>query len=113
MEVFADYGAVSFLGVQTLTTGVVRAWSVYGAPGSAARLSLLLLAVAAVLLWLERSGRQGQSFGANSARWRPLEPQPLRGWASWGASLFCLSLISFGLLIPAGWLAYRGLSAAQ
>ena len=112
MEVFADYGAVSFLGVQTLTTGVVRAWSVYGAPGSAARLSLLLLAVAAVLLWLERSGRQGQSFGANSARWRPLEPEPLQGWASWGASLFCLSLISFGLLIPAGWLAYRGLSAA-
>ncbi|MCX8497775.1 MAG: ABC transporter permease subunit, partial [Caulobacteraceae bacterium] len=50
MEVFADYGAVSFLGVQTLTTGVVRAWSVYSAPGSAARLSLLLLAVAAVLL---------------------------------------------------------------
>src|SRR5690606_29136335 len=27
METLADYGAVSYLGVQTLTTGVVRAWS--------------------------------------------------------------------------------------
>ena len=34
METLADYGAVNFLGVQTLTTGVVRAWSTYGAPGS-------------------------------------------------------------------------------
>lgn len=112
MEVFADYGAVSFLGVQTLTTGVVRAWSVYSAPGSAARLSLLLLAVAALLLWLERSGRQGQSYGANSARWRPLEPQTLKGWSAGFASLFCLTLISLALLIPAGWLAYRALSIA-
>lgn len=111
MEVFADYGAVSFLGVQTLTTGVVRAWSAYGAPGSAARLSLILLAVAALLLWIERSGRQGQAYGANSARWRPLEPQALTGWKAWAATAFCLSLLSFGLLIPAGWLAYRALSA--
>ena len=112
MEVFADYGAVSFLGVQTLTTGVVRAWSAYGAPGSAARLSLILLAVAALLLWIEQSGRQGQAYGANSARWRPLEPEALKGWKAWTASTFCLSLLSFGLLIPAGWLAYRALSAA-
>jgi len=40
METLADYGAVNFLGVQTLTTGVVRAWAVYGAPGSAARAGL-------------------------------------------------------------------------
>jgi iron(III) transport system permease protein len=31
METLAEYGAVSFLGVQTMTTGVVRAWSAYGA----------------------------------------------------------------------------------
>ncbi len=44
METLADYGAVHFLGVQTLTTGVVRAWSVFGSPAAAARLSLTLLA---------------------------------------------------------------------
>ncbi len=111
MEVFADYGAVNFLGVQTLTTGVVRAWSAYGAPGSAARLSLMLLVAAGLLLWIERKGRQGQAYGASSARWRPLEPTPLKGKAGLVASAYCLSLIGFGLLIPAGWLGYRALSA--
>ena len=111
MEVFADYGAVNFLGVQTLTTGVVRAWSAYGAPGSAARLSLMLLAAAGLLLWIERKGRQGQAYGATSARWRPLEPVALTGRAGFAAAAYCLALISFGLLIPAGWLGYRALSA--
>ena len=111
MEVFADYGAVNFLGVQTLTTGVVRAWSAYGAPGSAARLSLLLLAAAGLLLWIERKGRQGQAYGASSARWRPLEPTPLGGLPALGATIYCTALISFGLLLPAAWLGYRALSA--
>jgi len=111
MEVFADYGAVNFLGVQTLTTGVVRAWSAYGAPGSAARLSLMLLVAAGLLLWIERKGRQGQAYAASSARWRPLEPVALTGKAGLAASAYCLALISFGLLIPAGWLGYRALSA--
>ena len=36
METLADYGATSFLGVQTLTTGAVRAWSVFGSTADAA-----------------------------------------------------------------------------
>jgi iron(III) transport system permease protein len=102
---------VNFLAVQTLTTGVVRAWSTYGAPGSAARLSLLLLGAAALLLWIERSGRQGQSYAAASARWRALVEVPLPPLRALGATLFCSALLFFGLILPAGWLAYRGLEA--
>jgi hypothetical protein len=47
METLADYGAVQFLDVQTLTTGVVRAWFVYGSLASAALFALPLLGVAA------------------------------------------------------------------
>lgn len=111
METLADYGAVKFLGVQTLTTGVVRAWSVFGAPGSAARLSLVLMAAAAALLWLEDNARRGQSFGASSARWRALTDIPLTGAKGWAASAYCLLLITLGLILPAGWLAYRAASA--
>lgn len=107
METLADYGAVNFLGVQTLTTGVVRAWSAYGAPGSAARLALLLLAAAAILLWVERLNRREQGYAASSARWRTLTETPLIGAKGWAAALFCLVLISLGLLIPAGWLAVK------
>jgi iron(III) transport system permease protein len=110
METLADYGAVNFLGVQTLTTGVVRSWSVYGAPGSAARLALLLLAAAAVLLWIERMNRKGESYGAQSARWRTLTEVPLVGPNRWLATGFCLLLLTLGLLLPAGWLAYKALT---
>ena len=73
METLADYGAVHFLGVQTLTTGVVRAWSVFGAPGRGG---------AAVAGAAGRGGRcccgssaptdWAKATAASSARWRTL-----------------------------------------
>lgn len=110
METLADYGAVNFLGVQTLTTGVVRAWSVYGAPGSAARLALILLFAAAALLWVERLNRKGESYGAASARWRTLTEVPLVGPRRWLATAFCTLLLVVALLLPAGWLAFKAAS---
>lgn len=107
MESLADYGAVHFLSVQTLTTGVVRAWSVYGSTASAARFALPLLGAAALLLWLERASRQGKGHESARARWRSIEPAPLPLWSGLLASLFCLALLSAGLLIPVGWLVWN------
>ncbi|MFA7439773.1 MAG: iron ABC transporter permease [Sphingomonadaceae bacterium] len=109
METLADYGAVQFLSVQTLTTGVVRAWSVYGSTTSAARFALPLLAAAALLLWIERQGRQGKSHESGRARWRALEATPLSGMRGWAAAGFCLALLTAGLLLPVGWLLWRAL----
>ncbi len=109
METLADYGAVQFLSVQTLTTGVVRAWSVYGSTVSAARFALPLLAAAALLLWIERRRRPGRTHEAGNARWRAIEPKPLSGGAAWLATLFCLLLIALGLLLPVGWLLLHAL----
>jgi iron(III) transport system permease protein len=105
METLADYGAVTHLGVQTLTTGVVRAFTSYGSPEAAARLALALLGAAALMLWLERHGRSGQAYAARSGR--ALAPTPLRGPAAWSASAFCLLLLTAALLAPAAWLAVR------
>jgi len=104
METLADYGAVHFLSVQTLTTGVVRAWSVFGSTASAARFALPLLAAAAVLLWIERAGRRGRVHETGKTRWRAPEPSRLGPAAGLAATCFCLLLLSAGLLIPAGWL---------
>ncbi|MDX5394376.1 MAG: ABC transporter permease subunit, partial [Caulobacteraceae bacterium] len=73
METLADYGAVQFLAVQTLTTGVVRAWFVYGSLASAAQFALPLLGAAALLLWIERQSRRGAAHEGAGVRWRPLE----------------------------------------
>ncbi|KPF80285.1 hypothetical protein IP78_07400 [Brevundimonas sp. AAP58] len=104
METLADYGAVQFLGVQTLTTGVVRAWFVLGSVESAARLALPLLAVAALLLWLERQNRAGRYAGSARAEGPAISPVRLRGWPAALASGFCGALVTFGLLVPLGWL---------
>lgn len=109
METLADYGAVQFLSVQTLTTGVVRAWSVYGSPASAARFALPLLVTAAALLALERWGRQGRRYETARGQQRTLEPvtlSPLKGLAATG---FCLLLLTFGLILPVGYLLWRSL----
>jgi len=112
METLADYGAVQFLSVQTLTTGVVRAWSVYGSTVSAARFALPLLAAAALLLWIERRGRKGRAHEAGNARWRALEPKPLPGAKAWLASGVCLLLLVAGLLLPIGWLLVNALKTS-
>ena len=54
MEAAADYGAADFLGVPTLGVGIIRAWSSFGEPASAARLALILMALAASLLLISR-----------------------------------------------------------
>ncbi|MEW4467830.1 iron ABC transporter permease [Parasphingorhabdus sp. JC815] len=112
METLADYGAVQFLNVQTLTTGIVRAWSVYGSTVSAARLALPLLATAALLLWIERRGRPGRLHEAGNARWRTLPVKNLSGRRAWLASAFCLLLITAGLLLPVGWLLFNALDTS-
>ena len=109
METLADYGAVQFLSVQTLTTGVVRAWFVYGSLASAAQFALPLLGAAALLLWIERAGRRGRAYGTGGARWRPLPVTELKGLRAAAATGYCLTLLGLGLLLPAGWLAWTSL----
>ena len=110
METLADYGAVQFLSVQTLTTGVVRAWFVYGSLASAAQFALPLLGAAALLMWIERAGRRGRAYGSGGARWRPLPVTELRGLRAAAATGYCLTLLGLGLLLPAGWLAWTSLA---
>ena len=110
METLADYGAVQFLAVQTLTTGVVRAWSVYGSTASAAQFALPLLGAAALLLWIERAGRKGRGYESANSKWRPLPVTPLAPGKAALASLFCFGLLFFGLLLPCGWLLWNSLN---
>ncbi len=110
METLADYGAVQFLAVQTLTTGVVRAWSVFGSPAGAAQIALPLLVAAAFLLAAERKGRRGKSHDAARVRWQRLDAERLTGARGLLATLFCAALIGLGLVLPAGWLLRQALS---
>ena len=112
METLADYGALQFLSVQTLTTGVIRAWSVYGSTAGAAQFALPLLGAAGLLLWLERTGRADRRFVSTAGRWRTQPMIALRGLKAIGALAFCLILLIAGLLLPVGWLAWKSLGVS-
>lgn len=72
MEAAADYGAADFLGVQTLTVGIVRAKDSFGEAGVAARMALFLLAIAFLLQWLEKAQRGARGTQQSTVRWREL-----------------------------------------
>lgn len=101
METLADYGVVSYFGVQSFTAGIYKAWLVFDDRYAAAQLATVLLVwVAIFLAWEQRaqqrlrfSTRQGGSpqRGARTVR--------LTGRQSLAAWLVC------GLPVVAGFVA--------
>lgn len=104
METLADFGTVSYFGVQTFTTGIFRAWLSMGEPVAAAKLAMILLAFVAVLLAGERLARRRARFhDAPSPRRRTrvaLSPA-----AAAAALAACLAPLAIGFAIPGAILA--------
>jgi iron(III) transport system permease protein len=100
METLADYGAVSYFGVQTFTTGIYRAWLSMGDRVAAAQLASTLLIFVFVLIWFERRSRRRLRFYATGQRPQPPSPQPLERRAALLANLICLTPIVLGFVLP-------------
>ena len=113
MEAAADYGAADFLGVQTLTVGVFRAWASYGDPAAGARLALVLVSLTLLFQWFERRQRGDAGYAKSPAGWRKLTPEPLTGIYAIVASLFCLLILGWGFLLPIGHMITVALDAHE
>jgi len=99
METLADFGTVSYFGVEVFTTGIFKAWLSMGDAVAAAQLSTCLLGFVAVLLALERVNR-GRAAYHGMAR-RELRPHRLRGAAAAAALVACAAPVVFGFALPA------------
>ena len=100
METLADFGTVSYFGVQTFTTGIFRAWLSMGDRVSAARLAVMLLAFVAVVIMLERVARRRSRFG--DARPTARRQRRRIGGARAAATIAMCSLpIVLGFALPA------------
>lgn len=73
LETLNDIGASEYLGVRTLTVSVFTTWLNRGSLAGAAQLSLLMLAIVALLIAIERVGRFEVSveFSAENPRLAP------------------------------------------
>ena len=98
METLADFGTVNFFAVDTFSAGIYRAWQGLGDRSTAARLSLVLLAVVLLLVWVERRQRGRMAFHSRSAR--PARLRRLVGWRAAAATVACLMPVVFGFVLP-------------
>jgi iron(III) transport system permease protein len=99
METLADFGTVSYFGLEVFTTGIFKAWMSMGDPAAAGQLSVCLLIFVAAILLFERLSR-GRAAYAGEAR-KPVPPQRLRGAAAALACLACALPVVLGFLLPA------------
>lgn len=106
MEAAADYGAAEFLGVPTLTFGIVRAWKSFGEPAAAARLALVLVVIVIGLILLERRTRGRAGSQQSSTRWRTVSRTTLPGWSGLAATGFCALLFLIAFALPVGRLVW-------
>ena len=102
METLADYGTVSYFGVQTFTTGIYRAWFSLGDRIAAAQLAASLLGFVLVLLLIEQSSRGRARFHNTTGRNRPQPGHRLSGISAALALLACAVPLAIGFVIPAG-----------
>lgn len=113
METLADFGAVSYFGVQTFTTGIFRAWFSLGDPVAAAQLSVALLAFVFLVLLIERMTRARAGFHSASHRTRLRNVYHLRGFSATIAVALCAVPLVFGFLLPAAILLELALDAGD
>ena len=110
METIADYGTVSYFGVQSLANGIYQSWFSMADRGAAAQLALGLLAIALLLALLERRTRGAARFHASGA---PLPRTELTGSKGWAATAACLTPVLLGAAIPTVTLAVMATGAEQ
>ena len=102
METVADFGTVSYFGVQTLTTGVFSTWLNGNNAGGAAQIAGVILMLILLLVALERTGRRNARFYRMGRAQRPVERARLSGLRGWAAFGLCLLPFALGFLLPVG-----------
>lgn len=100
METIADFGTVSYFGIQTFATGIYTSWFGLADRGAATQLALCLLIFALFLALLERLQRgAARTYGAGK-RFEKMKPVVLHGWARIGAMAACGLPVVLGFLLP-------------
>ena len=101
METLSDFGAVSFFGISTLTTGIYNAWISFDDLALANQLSFYLLIFILGLFVLENlSRRKAQYHSPTKGGFKKKSLTTLRGYKSLLAFSFCFLIFFVSFLFP-------------
>ncbi|WP_052078491.1 ABC transporter permease [Spirochaeta lutea] len=100
MEVLGEYGAVTYFGFDTLTTGVFKAWFGFYDLASAGRLGGMVILLVLGILWVEQRLRRNRGFSAEYRRSRDLERMGVLPWKAAGLGLIAVLPGVLGFLVP-------------
>lgn len=102
METLADFGVVSYFGVQSFTAGIYKAWLALDDRYAAAQLATVLLGLVAVFLHIEQKAQQRLRFSQRqtASMAQPATVVPLQGRSIWLAWLACGIPLAAGFVLP-------------
>ncbi len=101
METLAEFGAVDFFSINTLTTGIYNSWIAFDDLAFANRISFFLLLFIFALFILENLSRKNARYHFNSrGGFKKKEKNKLTGIKSLSAFSFCFLIFSFSFLFP-------------
>ena len=98
METLTDFGTVQYFGIDTVSVGVFRIWRGTFDLDAASEFATLVLAVALVVIGIERVLRGRRRFGEAGGQASGIKAQRLSGVRGWGATGVCsmVVLAAFG-----------------
>ena len=101
METLAEFGAVDFFSINTLTTGIYNSWITFDDLAFANRISFFLLLFIFSLFILENFSRRKAKYHFNSREGlKQKEKFKLSGFKSFLAFLFCFFIFFMSFLFP-------------
>ena len=101
METLAEFGAVDFFSINTLTTGIYNSWITFDDLAFANRLSFFLLLFIFALFILENLSRKRAKYHLNSkGGFKQKEKIKLFGFDAYLAFVFCFFIFFVSFLFP-------------
>ena len=107
METLAEFGAVDFFSINTLTTGIYNSWITFDDLAFSNRLSFFLLIFIFACFIIENFSRKRAKYHFNSrGGFKQKEKITLSGKKSFFAFLFCFIIFFLGFLFPLSQMLY-------
>ncbi|WP_225035223.1 ABC transporter permease [Winogradskyella sp. SM1960] len=106
MEVLNDYGAASYYGVNTFTTGIFRSWFSLEEPETAVYLSALLIVIVFALILFEKWQVRKLKFTSSKTNSKQMQRKTPNRSIRWLLFSIVFLPVLLGFILPVGQLLY-------